>query len=106
MKRSPSDDDNNDSSVVVIKPIEYNFNSSNRNTFQQVCKYFYGRYIGNKLLTFEAAPPEARGQLKHLLNNKFRKYNGDISIIPDGEHKVFDVMNHLQHIYFPCKMVL
>jgi hypothetical protein len=94
MKRTvPSDND----SFVQFRQMECSGYNS-KSAFQKVCKYFYGRYAGNKLLSFEVAPPEARGPLKNLIRNTF-KYGGsvtDIAAIPNGAHKAFDVMNNIK----------
>lgn len=96
MKRTaPSDDD----SFVQLRSIECDGYNS-KSEFQKVCKYFYGRYAGNRLLSFEEPPPEGRGALKNLVGNvKFSKYGGgvsDIPKIPDGTHKAFDVLNNIK----------
>jgi hypothetical protein len=41
------------------------------------------------------SPPDARGHLKNLMRNKF-PHARDVSDIPDGEHRAFDVMNNIK----------
>lgn len=84
MKRDSPDDDDS------FRPIESGGSTSD---FDKVCKYFWGRFYGKKLLTFEVVPPTARGQLKNLMRNRFPNANS-MSDVPDGKHRAFDVINN------------
>lgn len=84
MKRTADDND------PSFRPIE---SDGTKGEFHKVCKYFYGHYHGKKLLTFEVVPANARGQLKNLMRNKFPGAK-ELSDIPDGKHRAFDVINN------------
>lgn len=84
MKRDFSDEDKS------FRPIESGGSTSD---FDKVCKYFWGRFYGKKLLTFEVVPPIARGQLKRLMSSRFPSALS-MSDIPNGKHRAFDIINN------------
>lgn len=98
--KRPRSDDDKDDSIVVMKKMKMEDNMRSFNKYNIVADVMFGNHLKDtdRVLTVERPPPTKcpnfKSFLKHTLKGKYKVT--DLETVGDGIHKVIDVYNHVK----------